>query len=46
MYLTNGSNYDYYSIIKELTKGPEWEFNYLGGNTQKKKLFSSNNTWS
>ena len=36
----NGSNYDYYFIIKELVNKFEGQFKYLGENTEKYKTFS------
>ena len=36
----NRSNYDYHFIIKELAKDFEGEFNCLGENTEKYKIFS------
>ena len=37
----NGSNYDYHFIIKELAKGTEEQFEFLGQNTEKYKTFSA-----
>ena len=36
----NGSNYDYYFIIKELVNKFEWKFEYFGENTGKDKNVS------
>ena len=36
----NGSNYDYHFIVEELANEFEEQFEYLGENTEKKKIFS------
>ena len=40
MFFHNGSNYDYHSIIKELAKEFQREFNCQGENAEKYKTFS------
>ena len=42
----NALKHDYHFIIKELAKEAEGQFNCLGENTEKYKLFSPNNTKS
>ena len=39
-FFINGSNYDYYFIIKELANELEGQFECLGKNTEKNKPFS------
>ena len=38
----NGSNYDYYFVVKEVANELEEEFNCLGQNTEKYRTFSVN----
>ena len=38
----NGSNYDYYFMIKEFDKIFEGQFEFLGENTEKYKTFYAN----